>query len=71
MDMVDTISGRLTLDMVTHQELVIIIEVLKEFRDTDMEDITRDLLNLDINMDTAIHLSIKIVITITDHMGMK
>jgi len=69
--MVATINALLNLDMDTPQVLVIIIEVLKEFRDMDMEDITRDLLNLDINMGTAIHLSIKIVIIITDHMGMK
>ena len=54
MDMVDTINALLNLDMDTPQALVIITEVLKEFRDMDTEDITKDLLSQDMDMEVTV-----------------
>jgi len=51
--MVDTINALLNLDMDTPQALVIITEVLKEFRDMDTEDITKDLLSQDMDMEVT------------------
>jgi len=45
-----SVSLLLNLDTVTAQELAIIIEVLREFKDMDMEGITRDLLILDMEV---------------------
>jgi len=52
--MVATINALLNLDMDTPQALVIITEVLKEFRDMDTEDITKDLLSQDMDMEVTV-----------------
>jgi len=71
MDMEDTTNALLNLDMDTPQALVIITGVLKEFRDTDTEGITRDLLSQDIIMVMAIPMFIRIENLIMDPMDMK
>ena len=52
-------------------ESVIITEVPKGFRDMDMEDTIKELLNLDITTDMVIHMFIKTETIIMVHMDMK
>ena len=61
----------LNLDMVTAQELAIITEAPKGFKDMAMEVITRDLLILDTTMVMDNHMSSRTVITTMDLTDMK
>jgi len=61
----------LSLDMDMSPESVIITEVPKGFRDMDMEDTIKELLNLDITTDMVIHMFIKTETIIMVHMDMK
>merc|ERR1711875_77333 len=70
---VTMVKDLLSLDMVTPQELAIITEVPREFRDMVMEATTRDLLSLGmvITMVMDILMSTRTVTIIMDLMDMK